>query len=260
MNELSLFTGAGGGVLGSKLLGWKTIGYCEINESCQKIIAQRVEDGHLDRAPIFGDIRGFIKSGAAREYRGFADVVTAGFPCQPFSVAGRQDGEFDPRNMWPQTIEVIRQVRPRFALLENVPGLLAHAYFGTILGDLAESGYDAVWDCFSAASVGAPHERERLWILAYPIQEGLSVPRNLRGIRQKEEGRPSASAKRGSGPQWPSTRTLPQETWEPPRTFESRMGRGDHGIPNRVDRVEAIGDAQVPAVVVRAWETLSQCL
>ena len=172
MNELSLFTGAGGGVLGTSLLGWRPIGYVEWDQYCQRIIAARIRDGMLPGAPIFGDVREFIQSGAAAEYRGFADVVTAGFPCQPFSVAGRRAGADDSRNMWPATVECIRTVRPRYALLENVPGILTSGYFGTILGDLAESGYDARWRILSAAELGAPHKRDRLWIVAY----GASQP------------------------------------------------------------------------------------
>ena len=83
MNELSLFSGAGGGVLASKLLNWRTIGYVEWDEYCQKVIAQRIKDKLYERAPIFTDVREFIESGAARQYRGFVDVVSAGFPCQP---------------------------------------------------------------------------------------------------------------------------------------------------------------------------------
>ena len=166
MNELSLFTGVGGGVLGSKLLGWKTIGYVEINDYCQKIIKQRIKDCILEPAPIFGDIRAFISEGFAASYTGMVDVISAGFPCQPFSVAGKQQGEDDPRNMWPETIECIRIIRPRFAFMENVPGLLAHPYARRIFGDLAESGYDAKWRVLSAAEVGAPHQRDRLWIVA----------------------------------------------------------------------------------------------
>lgn len=166
MNELALFAGAGGGLLGTKLLGWRAVGYVEVDDYCQRILAARICDGFLDDAPIFGDIRAFISDGYADAYSGLVDVVTGGFPCQPFSVAGKQRGADDARNLWPETIDTIRRVRPRFALLENVPGLLAHPYFGTILGELAESGYHARWDCIPAAALGAPHIRDRLWIVA----------------------------------------------------------------------------------------------
>ena len=86
MRELSLFSGAGGGLLGSKLLGWRTIGYVEWDKYCQQVIAARIADGHLDTAPIFTDIREFIQSGAVDQYRGFVDVVSAGFPCQGFHL------------------------------------------------------------------------------------------------------------------------------------------------------------------------------
>lgn len=167
MNELSLFSGAGGGLLGSKLLGWRTVGYVEFEDYCQRVIAQRIEDGLLDEAPIFSDVLAFVSEGYAEGYQGLVDVVTAGFPCTPFSVAGKRAGADDPRNMWPATIAVIRQVRPRFAFLENVPGLISSGYFDTILGDLAEAGYDAEWCVLGADDVGAPHRRKRLWILAH---------------------------------------------------------------------------------------------
>jgi len=92
VRELSLFSGAGGGLLGTKMLGWNCVGYVEFNEYCQKVLAQRIEDGFLDEAPIFTDVREFIQSGAADQYRGHIDVLTAGFPCQPFSVAGKRRG------------------------------------------------------------------------------------------------------------------------------------------------------------------------
>jgi DNA (cytosine-5)-methyltransferase 1 len=167
MNELSLYSGAGGGLLGTMLLGWNPIGYVEINEYCQQVISQRIADGLLPFAPIFSDVRKFIQSGAANEYRGVTDIVTGGFPCQPFSVAGKRKAGDDARNMWPATIEVIRIVRPKYCFLENVRGLLSSGYFGTILKDLAESGYDARWRVLSANEVGAPHKRDRLWIMAY---------------------------------------------------------------------------------------------
>ena len=174
MNELSLFSGAGGGLLASKLLGWKTVGYVEYEDYCQRVIRARINDGYLDEAPIFGDIRTFISDGYADAYQGVVDVVSAGFPCQPFSTAGQRKGEDDERNMWPATIEIIRRIKPTYCLLENVRGLLSASvddesgrsifYFGTILRDLAESGFDARWRILSAAETGAPHKRDRLWI------------------------------------------------------------------------------------------------
>ena len=178
MNELSLFTGAGGGLLGTHLLGWRPVGYVEWDDYCQRVIAARIRDGYLPVAPIFTDVREFAQSGAADQYRGIADVVTAGFPCQPFSIAGRRQAGDDDRNMWPATADVIRRVRPRHVLLENVPGLLACGYAGTVLGDLAEMGYVGRYGCISAAEAGAPHKRERWWVVAnrggerYGFEEG----------------------------------------------------------------------------------------
>jgi DNA (cytosine-5)-methyltransferase 1 len=165
MRELSLFSGAGGGLLGTKLLGWSHVGYVEFNPYCQQVIAQRIADGHLDRAPIFTDVREFVQSGAAEQYRGIADVVTGGFPCQPFSVAGKQAGADDARNMWPATADIIRAVRPARILLENVPGLLQFDYAKSIFADLAEMGYVGRYGVISAADCGARHKRARLWIV-----------------------------------------------------------------------------------------------
>jgi DNA (cytosine-5)-methyltransferase 1 len=172
MNELSLFLGVGGGLLGTMLLGFKPIGYVEWDDYCQRVLAARIRDGILPDAPIFGDIKTFIGNGYAASYTGLVDVITAGFPCQPFSVAGGQRGEDDPRNMWPQTIECIRIIRPRFVFMENVPGLLVNRYIKRIFGDLAESGYDAKWCCLSASEIGAPYIRERVWIFAYSLEIG----------------------------------------------------------------------------------------
>jgi len=162
MNELALFSGAGGGILGGKLLGWRTVCAVEIDPYCREVLLRRQRDGVLPLFPIWDDVRTFD----GRPWESLVDVISAGFPCQPFSVAGKRAGEGDERNMWPDTIRIIRDVRPRFCLLENVPGLLSSGYFGQVLGDLAASGYDARWDCFSAASIGAPHRRDRLWIVA----------------------------------------------------------------------------------------------
>ena len=187
MYELSLFTGAGGGLLGTHLLGWTPVGYVEYDDYCQRIIAQRIKDGFLPRAPIFGDVRTFANEGYAASYTGLVDVITAGFPCQPFSTAGKRAGVDDSRNMWPATIDIIRVVRPRFAFLENVPGLLSSGYFGTILGDLAESGYDARWRILSAAEMGAPHRRDRLWLFCTNAEHSTGSAEQKRQHERAEE-------------------------------------------------------------------------
>ena len=297
MNELSLFSGAGGGLLGTKLLGWRHVGYVEYERYCQQVIAQRIKDGFLDEAPIFGDIDHFIESGASKKYAGFVDVVTAGFPCQPFSVAGKQKGQDDERNKWPQTIQCICDVRPRYALLENVPGLLNSGYFQEILGSLAQAGYDAKWIVFGADDVGAPHRRKRLWILAdSKCGRGGVQPRALdreagtiqawgEQIQSRSEVRDSSTHVADT----PSDRKRGEtDTGFPPQSFkggprmekgrdkimadsdgaklgrksdwwstEPNVGRVVNGVASRVDRLKAIGNGQVPAVAATAWEILA---
>lgn len=244
MRELSLFTGAGGGVYGTKLLGWKTVGYVEYDEYCQQVIAARIMDGVFDSAPVFTDLRLFAVSHAAK-YRGLVDVITAGFPCQPFSLAGHRKGAADERNMWPATIDVIRKVQPKWCLLENVPGLTGrHGYFGSVIKDLAQSGYDAAWACISAQGVGAPHKRERLWIVANAKSDGL-------------QGSDSASCcSAGSSQDWgmqsPRSDSGGCGWWE----TEPDVGRVADGVAARSNRLKALGNGQVPGVVKAAWEEL----
>jgi len=267
MKELSLFSGAGGGVLGTQLLGWETIGYVEYNEYCQRVIRQRIEDGYLDEAPIFSDVNAFISEGYADAYKGMVGVVSAGFPCQPFSVAGKRGAEDDPRNCWPQTIDIIRRVRPRYCLLENVGGLLSrkHRYFETILKDLAESGYDARWKVISAAEVGGPHKRDRLWIVAH-----ANHSRKLQSEGSKQDEWRWAGY---DGEEVSDTDGTRLEGWEPPIGEEEeyaitgstcwwhtepRVGRVAHGMAHRVDRLKALGNGQVPAVVETAFRVLTR--
>lgn len=168
MTELALFTGAGGGLLATEhLLGWRCVGAVEYEQYPCEVLEARQADKSLATFPVWHmDIREFNQR-VAPSYAGMVDVITAGFPCQPFSAAGKRLGADDPRNQWPATIECVRVVRPRLVLLENVSGLASTVYFGTVLGDLSESGYDAKWRIVSAADVGAPHLRKRLWIVAH---------------------------------------------------------------------------------------------
>lgn len=238
MRELSLFTGAGGGLLGTKLLGWRHCGYVEWNEYCQKVIAARIADGYLDDAPIFTDVREFAQSGAADQYRGIADVVSAGFPCQPFSVAGKQQAADDERNMWPATVEVIRRVQPRSVLLENVPGLVSCGYLGTVLCDLAALGYVGRWGVLGASDVGAPHRRKRLWIVAHAERD------------ERKQSRHGAAGRVG--------RQQQPVAWDRDWEGALREFRGmDDGLAYGVERVDTLRNGQVPAVAALAWELLA---
>jgi len=301
MNELSLFTGAGGGVLGTHgLLNWRCLGYVEWEEYAQKVIRARIEDGILDEAPIYTDVREFVESGAARQYRGHIDVVSGGFPCQPFSVAGKREGDKDERDMWPATLGVIREVRPRFCFLENVRGLLSFndgAYFRRILGQLSEAGYDARWCVLSARDCGAPHKRERLWIVANAkgqrygncgecgslpekdehqkrlLERGSLCgesfipscqPENVADTRREHgESRNATGMEAEEGIrascliQDKSGRSRPWEADPAEGSTEPGLGRVADGVAHRVDRLKAIGNGQVPLVAATAWEILN---
>ena len=168
--EMSLFSGYGGFSLGLRLAGLttRTICYVEWDKYCQRVIQSRIEDGHLDDAPIWDDIKSFD----GRPWRGVVDILTAGFPCQPHSNAGLRKGADDDRNLWPDCLRVISEVGPKYAILENVPGINVGnggrpAYGGTVVGQLSEIGYDAEWRVISAADAGAPHLRNRWWLLAH---------------------------------------------------------------------------------------------
>ena len=271
MRELSLFTGAGGGLLGTKLLGWTHVGYVEWNEYCQRVIAARIRDGYLDSAPIFNDVREFAQSGAADQYRGIADVVSAGFPCQPFSVAGKQAGADDERNMWPATVEVIRRVQPESVLLENVPGLISCGYLGTVISDMAALGYVGRWGVIGARDAGAPHKRDRLWIVAHAddrhgeqSNEAIRTRRNAANDGRAELAGANGTQREGMcGPVGiPAERTNADSTgrwWasDPADHPESGVGRVAHGVASRVDRLKAIGNGQCSPVVARAWQELA---
>ena len=258
MRELSLFSGAGGGLLGTRLLGWRPVGYVEWNDYCQRVIAQRITDGILPAAPIFTDVREFVRSGAADQYRGFVDVVTGGFPCQPFSVAGKRAGADDARNMWPATMEVIRRVQPAWAFFENVPGLLSSGYFGAILSDLAEGGYDVGWRILSAADVGAAHLRRRLWIAAHAMRsERWPQAQSGAGDAARADAVPGGWQQGANGPgntHAPMGVVDRRVTWW---ETEPELGRLADGVANRVDRLRAAGNGQVPGVAARAWQLLS---
>lgn len=183
MRELHLFAGAGGGILGGQLLGHRTVCAVEIEPYCRKILLQRQRDGVLPWFPIWDDVRTFD----GRPWRGIVDVVCGGFPCQDISAAGKGAGIDGERSgLWGEMARIIGEVRPRFAFVENSPMLTSRG-LGRVLGDLSEMGFDARWGVVSAADAGAPHLRERIWILADAAGSGCETLR-VRKIRTGQSG------------------------------------------------------------------------
>ena len=233
MNELHLFAGAGGGILGGILCGHACACAVEIEPYCRKVLLQRQRDGILPKFPIWDDVRTFD----GKPWRGLVDIVCGGFPCQDISCAGKGAGiEGERSGMWVEMARIIGEVRPRFAFVENSPMLTSRG-LGRVLGDLAALGYDARWGVLGANSAGACHKRARIWICAYSMRQ------RLQGRGQKREGQRVQALVKAKA--W-------EELSEPPTCG------GDDAVANRVGRLKAIGNGQVSAVAALAWRILSR--
>lgn len=287
MNELALFAGAGGGILGGHLLKWRCVCAVEYNKYARNVLLARQRDGCLPKFPIWDDVRTFD----GNPWRGVVDVVSGGFPCQDISSAGKGAGIEGARSgLWKEMARIIGEVRPQFAFVENSP-LLIRRGLTTVLSDFAEMGYDAVWGIVSAADCGAPHKRQRLWCLAWDTysrddsekrkisqeasnSSGGSEMADTKGQRRRETRKDSeqsserttsssavfnAMRKGLEGQRQESCGAKTQQSnagnsswWE----VEPDVGRVDHGVAFRVDRLRCIGNGQVPIVAATAWREL----
>ena len=259
LRELALFAGAGGGILGGHLLGWRTVCAVELDPCAASVLCARQNDGLIPPFPIWDDVCTFD----GKPWRGIVDVVSGGFPCQDISVAGKGTGISGERSgLWAHMARIVGEVRPRFVFVENSPALITRG-LGRVLGDLAAMGYDARWGCISAADCGAWHERNRIWIVAH-----------AHGVRelQPERGECDQWGRTGDGTQEVADTDMPGRK-EQRRTVsngtehkaaecggwwaaEPGMVRMVHGLPGRVDRIKALGNAQVPIVAATAWQIL----
>ena len=182
MNELALFAGAGGGILGGKLLGWRTVCAVEWEPYPASVLCARQNDGFLPPFPIWDDVQTFD----GHPWRGIVDVVSGGFPCQDISAAGKGAGITGERSgMWKHMARIISEVQSKYVFVENSPMLTVRG-LGTVLGDLSEMGFNAEWGVISAAAVGAPHLRERIWIVANSKHGGHS--NKVSGINEQTSG------------------------------------------------------------------------
>lgn len=228
---LSLFSGIGGIDLAAQWAGIETIAFCEIDPFCQKVLKK-----HWPAVPIFDDVKkltkhSLIETGVLGN-DGTIEIICGGYPCQPFSVAGERKGEEDDRHLWPEVRRLLQEIRPYWFLGENVTG---HVTLGLddVLSDLEGIGYTAEPFIIPAAAVGAFHRRDRLFIVAHLDSFGV-------------EGRTTEPIL--WQPNLPS-RQISESFSEAERrydTFESRLCRSLHGLPNGVDRVRALGNTVVP--------------
>tara|TARA_B100000963_G_C22636733_1_gene678011 strand:- start:5300 stop:6253 length:954 start_codon:yes stop_codon:yes gene_type:complete len=189
MNELHLFAGAGGGILGGQLLGHTTVCAVEIEEYPRRVLLQRQRDGVLPKFPIWDDVCTFD----GKPWRGTVDVICGGFPCQDISSAGRGAGIGGKRSgLWKEYARIIDEIRPKIVFAENSP-LLRGRGLDVVLGDLSELGYDARWCVLGAWHVGAPHKRNRMWVLASNTR--CKQERAVQGVQPeiKESKRKDAS-------------------------------------------------------------------
>ena len=193
MNELHLFAGAGGGILGSELLGFRTVCAVELEPYPASVLLARQNDGLLPPFPVWDDVCTFD----GRPWRGLVDVVSGGFPCQDISAAGKGAGIDGARSgLWREMHRIVGEVRPKYVFVENSPMLTSRG-LGCVLGDLAAIGYDAEWMVLGADDVGAPHERKRMWILAVNSAAGAGheicnpASQGFQDGRSQKMGRPS---------------------------------------------------------------------
>ncbi len=230
---LDLFSGIGGFTLGLERAGMQTVAFCEIDPFCRQVLKR-----HWSTKPIYDDIRQLSARRLHHDGIHHIDLICGGYPCQPFSVAGKQLGEKDPRHLWPEMYRLIRELRSRWIVAENVAGHIERG-LDTVLDDLDAAGYTAWPFVIPACAVGAPHRRDRLWIVAHAA--GVRRPRQLRSKgRQPVAELPAA------------------EVW---RDLHAPFTcRDDDGIPFRMERTHALGNAvvpQIPELIGRA--ILAQC-
>jgi DNA (cytosine-5)-methyltransferase 1 len=223
MNELALFAGAGGGILGGKLLGWRTICAVEWEPYPASVLCARQNDGLLPPFPIWDDVQTFD----GKPWQGIVDVVSGGFPCQAYSTAAAGKNTAD--DLWPEMRRIVADVAPRYVFAENV----SRVAINQAANDCESMGYKTKAISLSAKDMGADHIRERFWLLAYTNDNG------------------EFSGKVNAETRW--MQSLDNSIWE---DYPESLRMVD-GVAARVDRLKAIGNGQVPLCAASAWKLLT---
>ena len=284
LQHLDLFSGIGGFSLGLEATGgFETKAFCDIEKYPRQVLQK-----HWPHVKQYEDIKELNYERLKADGIDSIDIITGGYPCQPFSIAGRQKGEQDPRHLWPEYFRLVKELRPTWVIGENVSG---HIKLGldTVIEDLESEDYSVRPFSISASSIGANHQRERIWILAHSRRS--QWPRaELRGENENETRKENANQfERSSSTsevdvantnderlqrQWQSRnqftprfnssresseerqRTVGQGWWE----SEPNMGRVAHGIPKRVDRLKSLGNSLVPQIPYYIGKTILEVM
>jgi len=261
LRELALFAGAGGGILGGHLLGWRTVCAVEWEPYPASVLMQRQNDGILPPFPIWDDVQTFD----GKPWRGLVDVVSGGFPCQDISSSGTREGLDGERSgLWREMLRVIGEVRPKFVLTENSPNLTVLGGV-RIIGELAQMGYDSKWGIIGARHAGGAIARDRMWIYSCASE----VNRKINSNGEAEFFRWPYSLKRNMGDNFKAGSLVNRYMEELDRQGARRKEQGESNLPpylygvvdgmaHELDELAAIGNGQVPAVAALAWQTLGK--
>jgi len=247
LNELALFAGAGGGILGGQLLGWRTVCAVEWEPYAACVLAARQNDGLLPNFPIWDDVQTFD----GRPWRGVAQVISGGFPCQDISIAGKGDGLDGERSgMWKQMARIICEVGPEYVYVENSPMLVSRG-LGAVLGDLSSMGFDAKWGIVGAKDVGANHQRDRIWIVAHSNSNGWTTRKKSRSlgetVSEQQEGQDNSLNSEGAS-SLPATKDNVSYTkclgWKK-RSSLRRTLKNEEGTNNLGDGSSPLGEREL---------------
>ncbi len=266
VTHIGLCAGYGGIELGLKraIPNLRSVALCEVEAFAVANLVAKMESGCLEPVPVWPNLKTF----PWQSFRGCVDILTGGYPCQPFSAAGKRQGADDPRHLWPYIARGIRILQPRLCFFENVEGHISLG-LSDVIEDLAGMGYRTTWGIFSASEVGAPHQRKRVFILA--VSSGFGGASGLSGSFTRHEGKSGESDDGGHQAAWPSRPNERQHGWEPPRVISSERslggnsdgssGRLDYAqlcvaTDNRTDELRLLGNGVVPATAELAYRTL----
>jgi DNA (cytosine-5)-methyltransferase 1 len=252
MKMLSLFSGIGGIDLAAEWAGIETVAFCEIDPYCQKVLKK-----HWPDVPIYSDIREL-----RGDMVGSIDIVAGGFPCQPFSTAGKQRSKEDDRYLWPEMLRIIQELRPTWIVGENVPGIINLALDDVLLS-LETEGYTTQTFVIPACGINAPHLRNRVFLVAHSGGRGLRE----QNICEKQQGRTETI---GTGEDVSysesgrftkhitgrsKTRGFSGSSWW---SVEPNVGRVAYGVPNRMDRLKSLGNAVVPQQIYPIFKAIME--